>query len=465
MNPTAPIHIVILAAGKGTRMCSSVAKVLHQVAGKSLLAHVLDAALSLQPAKIHIVVGHQKDAIINAFANHPAKALINWVEQAEQLGTGDAVAQAMPHIDASAQVLMLAADVPLIQSHTLTKLVEQMRSNSLCVLSAKVDDPTGLGRIVRDASNAVTGIIEHRDASVRQRQINEINSGIICARAAQLKVWLQQIEPQNQQSEYYLTDIIGLAYQAGEPVSAIAVEDSSEVQGINDRVQLALAERAYQARQIKAWMLAGVTFVDPERVDLRGEVSIGADTHIDINVILEGPTVIGSHVSIASNCVISASTIADDVQILANSVIEQSTLQPYATVGPFARLRPGTELGEHVKIGNFVETKNAKLSAGVKVNHLSYVGDATVGSHSNIGAGVITCNYDGANKHQTSIGENVFIGSNSQLVAPVSIGDGATIGAGSTITSSVQPQQLGITRAKQRQIDNWQRPVKTNKSK
>ncbi|MEM7358053.1 MAG: bifunctional UDP-N-acetylglucosamine diphosphorylase/glucosamine-1-phosphate N-acetyltransferase GlmU [Pseudomonadota bacterium] len=453
------LEIVVLAAGKGSRMRSALPKVLHRVAGKPLLGHVLDAAAVLDPDKIHVVVGHGKDEVMAAFAGQD----IHWVEQKEQLGTGHAVQQVLPAIDETANVLMLTADVPLIRSTTLAPMVAAMEAFPLALLTAIVDDPTGLGRILRDESDGVCGIVEQKDASAEQRAIREINSGILCARAADLNYWLGQVNNDNAQQEYYLTDIVAIAHEQGNPVTAYQPEDNFEVEGINSRVQLARVECLYQQQQAKALMESGVTIIDPHRIDIRGDVSIGRDTVIDVNVVLEGPTSIGSNVHIAPNCVITASDVGDDSHIHANSVLEQVVIGEHVNVGPFARLRPGTQLGNQVRIGNFVETKNAKLDEGAKANHLSYVGDATVGKNTNIGAGVITCNYDGANKHQTTIGDDVFVGSDSQLVAPVEIEEGATIGAGSTITNKVEKDQLAISRGKQRQIDGWQRPKKTPK--
>ncbi len=455
-----PLHIVILAAGKGSRMRSSQPKVLHQVAGKSLLGHVIDSSLELKPAQIHVVVGHGKDQVIEAFESHPSVDRFNWVEQVEQLGTGHAVSQALPAIPSNAAVLMLTADVPLIKAITLSAMVESMCSSPLALLTAIVENPFGLGRITRDHTNVVTGIVEQKDASAEQQRIQEINSGIICAHRQQLGDWLQQIDNNNAQKEFYLTDVVSLAYKAGNPIATLHPQENSEVNGINSRVQLAEVECLYQHAQAVRLMEAGVTVLDPHRLDIRGDVEIDQDTIIDVNVVIQGPTKIGSGVYIAPNCVISESVLADNVTVHPNTVIEHSELDSGVNVGPFARLRPGTKLAQDVKIGNFVETKNAQLDEGAKVNHLSYVGDATVGSNTNIGAGVITCNYDGANKHKTTIGKDVFVGSDSQLVAPVEIKDGATIGAGSTITATVEANKLAISRGKQRQIDGWKRPTK-----
>ncbi|MFT6407555.1 MAG: bifunctional UDP-N-acetylglucosamine pyrophosphorylase/glucosamine-1-phosphate N-acetyltransferase [Arenicella sp.] len=454
------LHIVILAAGKGSRMRSELPKVLHKVAGKSLLGHVIDSALELKPEKIHVVVGHGKDLVINAFAKHRSNNLLNWVEQTEQLGTGHAVSQALPSIGDNTNVLMLTADVPLIKSITLASMVHAMSSSPLALLTALVSDPFGLGRITRDDSDAVTGIVEQKDASSEQRKINEINSGIICADKRQLVTWLGQISNDNAQQEFYLTDVVGLAYASGNPIMALHPDSNAEVMGINSRIQLAEVERLFQAQQAERLMNAGVTIIDPARIDIRGDVEIGSDSVIDVNVVLQGKVRVGRNVYIAPNCVITDSVLADNVIVHPNTVIEGAELGLAVNVGPFARLRPGTKLADNVKIGNFVETKNAQLDVGAKVNHLSYVGDATVGSNTNIGAGVITCNYDGANKHKTTIGKNVFVGSDSQLVAPVEIEDGATIGAGSTITAKVEANKLAISRGKQRQIDGWKRPTK-----
>ena len=451
-----PLEIIILAAGKGSRMKSSVPKVLHKIAGTSLLGHVLNAANQLSPQKIHVVVGHGKELVINEFGDIP----INWVEQNEQLGTGHAVLQVLPLVSEDSNVLMLTADVPLIRSDTLNLLNDAMSAFPLALLTAQIADPSGLGRIIRDASDGVCGIIEHKDASASQRNINEINSGIMCARGNDLKRWLDKVGNDNTQKEYYLTDIVEIAYAEGNPITACQPTNAGEVDGINTRSQLAIVERHYQYKRAEELMAEGVTLMDPARIDIRGEVEIGPDTTIDINTVIVGPSKIGSNVNIGPNCMISASTIGNGTTIHANSVIESSSIHEQVNIGPFARLRPGTELLNKVKIGNFVETKNARLEAGAKVNHLSYVGDATVGQDTNIGAGVITCNYDGADKHKTDIGRDVFVGSNSQLVAPVVIGDGATIGAGSTITSDVEAQALAISRARQRKIQGWQRPEK-----
>ena len=441
-------------------MRSSLPKVLHQVAGKALLAHVLDTAEQLLPSKIHLVVGHAKEQITSHIEQHG----IHWVEQQEQLGTAHAVQQAIPKIPDDANILILYGDVPLISAATLAQLVNCMSSHSLAILSAKLDDATGYGRILRDDSNGVCGIVEQKDAHPEQLNISEINTGFLCARASNLRTWLEQIDNNNAQNEFYLTDIVGLAYKNGDPIACYQPDNNNEIIGVNSRIELAQVERLYQTQQAETLMSQGVTIIDPQRIDIRGDVQIGSDSVIDVNCVIQGPTKIGSNVNIAPNCVITSSTIGDHCSIHANSVIEQSYMGQAVNVGPFARLRPGTELADSVRIGNFVETKNAKLAEGAKVNHLSYVGDATVGRRTNIGAGVITCNYDGAYKHQTTIGEDVFVGSDSQLVAPVEIADGVTIGAGSTITRDVGENKLAVARARQRHVDDWHRPKKTSKT-
>ena len=457
-----PLHIVILAAGKGSRMQSERPKVLHEIGGQPLLAHVVETAKALSPEQIHVVIGHGREQIQNTFANDSS---LNWVIQEQKLGTGHADSQALPGIQGQANVLMLTADVPLLGPSTLQAMLDNMSASPLTLLTAMVSDASGLGRIQRNETNAVVGIVEHKDASAEQLSVKEINSGIICADADRLGGWLEQVGNQNAQGEYYLTDIVQLAAEDGYPIAATHPTKLSEVMGINSRSQLAMAEREHQNSLAQDLMDSGVTIIDPNRIDIRGQVSIEADTIIDVNVVLQGPTNIGRNCYIGPNTVISASTIGEGVTVHPNCVIDQSKISRGVNIGPFARLRPGTDLSENVRIGNFVETKNASIAAESKVNHLSYVGDASVGQNTNIGAGVITCNYDGANKHQTLIGNDVFVGSDSQLVAPVEIEDGATIGAGSTITNDVGPQQLAISRAKQRMINNWQRPTKKPRKK
>jgi len=437
-------------------MKSHLPKVLHPVAGQPMLSRIIDTAKTLQPTKINIVVGHKKGLIQKAI-NDP---IINWVEQSEQLGTGHAVNQALPHVQDDAHVLILTGDVPLIAASTIANLVEKLDYFPLALLTAVFDNPTGLGRILRDQSDAVAGIVEEKDASDSQRNIKEINTGVIAAHKAELVDWLSRISNDNAQQEYYLTDVIGLAHQDGAMICSAQPEQNDEVTGVNSRAELAHVERRFQEQIANELMAQGVTIVDPKRIDIRGAVEFGTDVHLDINTVIEGPSKIGNHVTIEANCVIKQATIAEHSHIHSHSVIEQAQIGENVNVGPFARLRPGTVLADEVRIGNFVETKNASLGKGSKANHLSYVGDSSVGQNTNIGAGVITCNYDGANKHKTNIGDNVFVGSDSQLVAPVTIDDGATIGAGTTVTSDVQKDQLAISRSKQKQIDNWARPKK-----
>jgi bifunctional UDP-N-acetylglucosamine pyrophosphorylase/glucosamine-1-phosphate N-acetyltransferase len=451
-----PLEIIILAAGKGSRMKSELPKVLHPIAGKPMLTRILDTANALNPAKIHVVVGHKKDQIIQSINDDT----INWVEQTEQLGTGHAVDQALPSVDGSANVLILTGDVPLISESTLADLVEKLDYFPIALLTAKFENPFGLGRILRDHSDAICGIVEEKDASDSQRLVQEINTGVIAAQKPELQDWLSRVENDNAQNEYYLTDVIGLAHQDGALICSTQPKKLHEVIGINSRNELAMAERRFQLQIADELMQQGVTIADPNRIDIRGEVEFGTDVTLDINCVIEGPSKIGNHVSIDANSVIKQSTIGDFSHVHSHSVLEQTILGEKVNVGPFARLRPGTQLDDEVRIGNFVETKNAQLGKGSKANHLSYVGDSVVGQNTNIGAGVITCNYDGANKHKTEIGNDVFIGSDSQLIAPVKIADGATIGAGTTLTNDVDSGQLAISRNKQKQINNWARPKK-----
>ncbi|MFV2056340.1 MAG: bifunctional UDP-N-acetylglucosamine diphosphorylase/glucosamine-1-phosphate N-acetyltransferase GlmU [Thiohalomonadales bacterium] len=454
-----PLHVVILAAGQGTRMKSELPKVIHAIGGKPMVAHVVDVAQSLDAKTIQVVYGHGGDLVRQTLSNRP----VSWVEQAEQLGTGHAVQQAVPALPANENVLVLYGDVPLISAGTLQKLIEQMQDTALSLLTVELLNPTGYGRIVRDKNGMVQAIVEEKDATNEQRQITEINTGMMAANTDYLCRWLDQLSNKNSQGEYYLTDIIAMAVNEGITVGTVAPSSTVEVEGVNTKVQLARIERAYQAQQAEALMLAGVCLIDPTRFDCRGSLSAGSDVIIDVNVIIEGDVVLGNNVRIGANTVIRSSTIADDVEIKENCVIEQSTIEAACVIGPFARLRPETVLAEKVKIGNFVEIKKAIIAAGSKVNHLSYIGDTRMGKNVNVGAGTITCNYDGANKYETIVGDNVFIGSTSQLVAPVSIGEGATIGAGSTITHDVPAGELSLSRAPQKTRSGWKRPSKTNK--
>ena len=449
------LDIVILAAGQGTRMRSALPKVLHPVADKPMLGHVIATARSLQPSSIQVVIGHGADTVRERLA----AADLNFVIQAEQLGTGHAVAQALPQLDADT-VLILYGDVPLIESATLERLLALVSDDQLGLLTVELADPTGYGRIVRDDNGVVQAIIEHKDANDAQRAIREGNTGILAVPGKRLGDWLGRLSNSNAQGEYYLTDVIAMAVADGLIVATEQAADEMEVLGANDRIQLAQLERHYQQRAACRLMAQGVTLRDPQRFDLRGEVTVGRDVLIDVNVILEGRVVIEDDVQIGPNCVIRDSVLRKGAIVKANSHLEGAEMGEGADCGPFARLRPGTRLGARAHVGNFVELKNAVLGEGAKAGHLSYLGDAEIGARSNIGAGTITCNYDGANKSRTVMGEDVFIGSNSALVAPVNLGDRATTGAGSVVTSDVPADTLAVGRAKQRNIEGWKRPTK-----
>lgn len=449
------LDIVILAAGQGTRMRSALPKVLHEVAGKSMLGHVIDTARALAPRKIHVVIGHGAEQVRQRLAAED----IHFVLQAEQLGTGHAVAQAMPQVDAD-KVLILYGDVPLTRVETLAALLQQVNEQQLGLLTVQLADPSGYGRIIRDAAGEVQAIVEHKDASEAQRAIREGNTGILAVPGKRLGEWLGRLSNSNAQGEYYLTDVIAMAVTDGLRVATETAAEEMEVLGANDRLQLAQLERYYQWRAARQLMGQGVTLRDPARFDVRGEVQAGRDVLIDVNVILEGKVLIEDGVQIGANCVIKDSILRRGAQVKANSHLDGAELGEGADCGPFARLRPGSRLGAGAHVGNFVELKNAVLGAGAKAGHLSYLGDAEVGARSNIGAGTITCNYDGANKHRTVMGEDVFIGSNTALVAPLSLGDGATTGAGSVVTSDVPEQGLAVARARQRVIESWKRPQK-----
>ncbi|OYT97165.1 MAG: UDP-N-acetylglucosamine diphosphorylase/glucosamine-1-phosphate N-acetyltransferase [Pseudomonas sp. PGPPP3] len=452
------LDIVILAAGQGTRMRSALPKVLHPVAGKSMLGHVIDTARHLQPQSLQVVIGHGAEAVRERLAAPD----LNFVLQAEQLGTGHAVAQALPALNAE-RVLILYGDVPLIAAETLQRLLALVSDQQLGLLTVQLADPTGYGRIVRGADGQVEAIVEHKDANAAQRAISEGNTGILAVPGKRLADWLGRLSNSNAQGEYYLTDVIAMAVADGLVVATEQASDEMEVLGANDRIQLSQLERHYQYRAGRRLMAQGVTLIDPARFDLRGEVTVGRDVLIDINVILEGQVVIEDGVHIGPNCVIKDSVLRQGAIVKANSHLDGADVGEGADCGPFARLRPGSVLGAKAHVGNFVELKNAKLGAGAKAGHLSYLGDAEIGARTNIGAGTITCNYDGANKFKTVLGEDVFIGSNSSLVAPVNLGDGATTGAGSTVTADVPANTLAVGRAKQRNIDGWKRPVKLAK--
>lgn len=448
------LHIVILAAGRGTRMRSSQPKVLQPLGGRPLLAHVLATARSLKPAATHVVIGHGADAVRARFADMS----VNWVLQTEQRGTGHAVQQALPGIPDDARVLVLYGDVPLLTQDTLLTLIDV---DGPALLSVVLPDPTGYGRIVRDEDGAVSAIIEHKDANPEQLAIDETNTGVLAARADRLKGWLSRVGSDNAQGEVYLTDVVGLAVEDGLTVEVVQATDPDEVAGVNDRRQLAAAERVLQRRAANALLDAGVTLIDPARFDQRGRVSVGEDVVIDVNVVFEGDVELGDGVEIGPNCVIRDARIGDGSVIHANTVIEDADIGPSCQIGPFARLRPGTVLVGDNRIGNFVETKKATLDQGAKAGHLAYLGDASIGKRVNVSAGVITCNYDGANKHRTVVGDDAFLGTDSQLVAPVTIGARAYIAAGSTITRNAPDDALTICRARgQKTVPGWRKPVK-----
>lgn len=451
----APLHVVILAAGAGTRMRSALPKVLQPIAGKSMLGHVLDTARSLSPACIHVVIGHAGAMVRQSF---PEAADLNWVEQTQRLGTGHAVMQALPAIPDLARVLVLYGDVPLIRAPTLQRLLAT--PDPITVLVTEPADPTGYGRIVRDAAGRVAAIVEERDANAEQRAIGCVNSGILIADSDHLRQWLARTGCNNTQGEYYLTDVFALAATDGFAAAVVDCIDPVEVEGANDLWQLAQLERAFQRRAVKALCLAGVRVADPERVDVRGDVQAGTDVALDVGVILEGRVVLGDSVRVGPysrlcNVELSAGTV-----VRAHCDLEGTITRGPCQIGPFARLRPGTQLAEGVHVGNFVEIKKTVMGPGSKANHLSYLGDAVIGAQVNIGAGTITCNYDGINKFTTHIGDNAFIGSNSSLVAPVTIGEGATLGAGTVLTRPAPAGHLTIARTRQNTVEGWNRPTR-----
>ncbi|MRJ44280.1 bifunctional UDP-N-acetylglucosamine diphosphorylase/glucosamine-1-phosphate N-acetyltransferase GlmU [Idiomarina loihiensis] len=448
------LRVVILAAGKGTRMRSELPKVLHKVANKPMVEHVIDTARSLKPDAINLIYGHGGDQLKQAIAGDD----LTWVEQREQLGTGHAVQQVIPHLKSNEKVIILYGDVPLLTESTLIKLVTASANTSLGLLTMTLSEPTGYGRIVRNERRSVTGIVEQKDANAQQLAINEVNTGIMIADSDKLKSWLEKLSNDNAQKEYYLTDIVAMAAREGVNIATAQPDNAQEVEGANNRQQLASLERALQQRQAEELMTQGVTLIDPARFDCRGKLSAGSDVTIDINAVFEGNVVLGDRVVIEPNCVIRNSVIGDDTIIRANSHIEDAKVAKGCKVGPFARLRPGAELADEAQVGNFVEMKKSRLGKGSKASHLTYLGDTQVGEYANIGAGTITCNYDGVNKALTEIGDGAFIGSNSSLVAPVTIGKNATVGAGSVITRAVADEELAVARGKQRNISGWQRP-------
>ena len=451
-----PLSVVILAAGQGKRMKSDLPKVLQPLAGQPLLQHVINTARELHPAHIYVVYGHGGVQVQQVFAHED----VDWVLQAEQLGTGHATMQAMCVIPDDHTVLVLFGDVPLIRSGCLAKLVAAANEGALALITVNLDEAAGYGRIVRDANGRVTSIVEHKDASPEQLTIREANSGLMAAPAGRLREWLLGLGSNNAQREYYLTDVVAGAVKSGDTVTPVPVPTALEVLGVNDKIQLAQVESGHRRLRTEELMLAGATLIDPSRVDIRGKVTVDSDVIIDVNAVLIGKVHLGARVHIGPNCMIRDSHIAADTEIFANCVIEDAEVAAHCRVGPFARLRPGAVLDEGVHIGNYVEVKNSRLGPGSKANHLTYLGDARVGSGVNVGAGTITCNYDGANKWPTVIEDGAFIGSGSMLVAPVRIGAGATIGAGSTITQSTPDEKLTLERARQTTVDNWERPTK-----
>ena len=455
---TAPLHVIVLAAGEGKRMKSALPKVLQKIAGRPMLAQVIDTARALQPAGIHVVYGHGGDAVRAAFDDQRD---LQWAEQAQQLGTGHAVQQAMPDVPDDVRVLVLYGDVPLITAASLQRLLDA--PGRLAVLAAELDDPASYGRIVRDPEGRVAAIVEHKDADEEQRRIRLVNTGVIAADSTALKMWLEHLRNDNAQGEYYLTDVFAAAAQEYAAAEIVIVADALETEGANDPWQLAQLERAFQLRQARALCVDGARLADPARLDIRGKVTVGRDVEIDVDVVFEGEVVLGDGVRIGPFCRIKDAVLAAGSEVRAHCDIDGARSEGAVQIGPYARLRPGTVLADGVHIGNFVETKNARLGIGSKANHLSYLGDARIGSKVNVGAGTITCNYDGVNKFITTIEDGAFIGSNSALVAPVTIGAGATIGAGSTITKNAAAGELTVARARQQTLDGWQRPLKQPK--
>ena len=449
------LAVVILAAGKGTRMKSALPKVLHPIAGRPMVQHVVDAAGALDPDNTVLIYGHGGESVRQAVTG----SRLQWAEQAEQLGTGHAVAQALPHLEEDV-VLVLYGDVPLIQPQTLRDFVARVDDQSLALMTLTLDDPSGYGRVIRDADGKVQRVVEQKDASDEEKAVREINTGILACTRRFLNDSLPRLSNSNAQGEYYLTDLIAMAVDAGLDVVTEQPGQAWEVDGVNDRVQLARLERVYQRVRAEALMRDGVTLLDPGRLDIRGRLQCGQDVTLDINTVLEGDVEIGDRVTVGPNCLIRNARIGNGTHIEANSVVDGAVVGENCQVGPFARLRPGTELAAQAKVGNFVETKKSYVGEGSKVNHLSYIGDSRIGNGVNVGAGTITCNYDGVNKFQTVMKDGAFIGSNSSLVAPVTIGENATVGAGSVVTKDVPDQGLAVARGQQRNIQNWSRPEK-----
>jgi bifunctional UDP-N-acetylglucosamine pyrophosphorylase/glucosamine-1-phosphate N-acetyltransferase len=450
-----PLDVIVLAAGQGKRMRSELPKVLHPLAGRPLLAHVLEAARALSPRKTIVVHGHGGEQVRAAFAGHD----VEWVAQAEQLGTGHAVREALPRLDGNGEVLILYGDVPLVRPASLERLVAAAREG-VAVMTAELDDPAGYGRVLRNAAGGVERIVEEKDASAAERAVCEINAGFMALSASRLRDWLGKIRNRNAQGEYYLTDIIALAVSESVPVAAVKVEDATEVAGVNSKRELAALERAVQRQWAQRIMDEGVTLADPARIDVRGALQCGRDVSIDVNCVFEGSVTLGDRVRVGPNCVLRNVSIAADSEVHAFSHLEESQIGARCRLGPYARLRPGSALADEVHVGNFVEVKASRLGPGAKANHLSYIGDAEVGARVNVGAGTITCNYDGAAKHRTVIEDDCFIGSDATLVAPVRIARGSYIGAGSTITQDTPAGQLTVGRARQVSIPSWKPPKK-----
>ena len=452
------LNVVILAAGKGTRMKSSLPKVLHKVAERPMVQHVIDTANSLGAASINLVYGYGAEQLKAGLGEQP----LYWVLQAEQLGTGHAVQQAIPHIADEDTVLILYGDVPLTRKETLEQLLATRDENGLAILTVILANPTGYGRIVRE-NGKVVGIVEQKDATPAQLLINEVNSGIMAVPGKKLKAWLSGLQNNNAQGEFYLTDIVAMAAAEGVTITTAHPQNPIETEGANNRVQLAQLERAYQLRKAEELMLNGANLRDPARIDVRGEVQVGSDVMIDVNVIFEGKVVLGNGVSVGANCILKDVVIGANTEIKPNTMVESSTIGADCSVGPYARIRPDSVLADDSHVGNFVELKKTVLGQGSKANHLTYLGDSVIGSKVNVGAGTITCNYDGANKFQTTIEDGVFVGSNSSLVAPITLGKNSTVGAGSVVTQSVGEDELVVARTKQRHITGWKRPVKIKK--
>jgi bifunctional UDP-N-acetylglucosamine pyrophosphorylase/glucosamine-1-phosphate N-acetyltransferase len=449
------LSVVILAAGKGTRMCSRLPKVLHKIADKPMVQHVIDSVKGVGAENIHLIYGHGGDQMKECISERR----LNWIKQTEQLGTGHAMQIAQPHFRETEKILMVYGDVPLLTPQTLQRLIDVQPEGGIGLLTVHLDDPTGYGRIER-VDGDVTAIVEQKDASQNQREIKEVNTGILVASARDLRRWLPALRNDNAAGEYYITDIIKMAHQEGRIINAVHPTSTVEVEGVNNRLQLSKLERAYQLQEAEKLLLRGVMLRDPARFDLRGELTCGQDVDIDINVIIKGNVNLGDGVVIGANCILIDCDIENNVEIKPNSIIEGSRIGDNSTIGPFARIRPETVIEKDVHVGNFVEIKKSTLGNGSKCGHLSYLGDTTLGRHVNIGAGVITCNYDGANKYQTKIGNDVFIGSDCQLIAPVSIGNGATTAAGTTVVNDVPENALAVARTKQRNLNDWKRPSK-----